>query len=80
VRLRSEQPRPGPTAATATTPTATTFAAAGTVRTSGAMRLAYGTRSRDEVICIGGPFIIGRHTLRQRGGRPDTLAQPKEKP
>ena len=33
--LRSEQPRPGPTAATATTPTATTFAAAGTVRISG---------------------------------------------
>src|SRR6267378_1347682 len=31
--LRSEPLRPGPTAAAATTPTATTFAAAGTVRT-----------------------------------------------
>src|SRR6478735_1713143 len=33
VPLRSELPQPGPIAATATTPTATTFAAAGTVRT-----------------------------------------------
>ena len=44
-RLRSVPLRREPTAAAATTPTATTFAA-GTVRTSGATLLAYGARSR----------------------------------
>jgi hypothetical protein len=52
VRRRSEPLRPGPTAAAAMTPMATTFARAGTVRTNGATRWPVVLEADDEVIGI----------------------------
>jgi len=53
--LRSEPLRPGPTAAAATTPTATTFAAAGTVRTE--RRDAVGLCKEPKASCDGGGLM-----------------------
>ena len=74
--LRSEPLRPGPIAAAATTPTATTFAPAGTVRTE--RRDAVGlwcSKPMTKSFASSEPFLfrIGRHTLSHKAhkGRGD---------
>src|SRR5258707_9155543 len=57
--LRSEPLRPGPTAAAATTPTATTFAAAGTVRNERPHAL--GLCKKTKASCRGGGNRAGVH-------------------
>src|SRR6185503_3823110 len=64
--LRSEPLRPGPTAAVATTPTATTFAPAGTVRTERRDEVGlWCSKPMDEVICISDPY---RNLVREQRG------------